>query len=233
MNPDNIVYRSAIWIIPLIIAIVFHEVAHGWVAKWLGDPTAAERRRLSFNPIRHVDPVGTVILPLGLAIAGAPVFGWAKPVPVIAERLRNPRFGMIAVALAGPGMNLALATIAAVALGLVGAALGTSVAGGEPGGIGAFVLANLVNFLLVNVFLALFNLIPLPPFDGGHVVEGLLPRPLAFHYAKLARYGFLIMIVLLVLIPMAFPSANIVQRLVVPPADALVRLFLSLATAIA
>lgn len=233
MDPDNIVYRSAIWIIPLIIAIVFHEVAHGWVAKWLGDPTAAERNRLSFNPVRHVDPVGTVILPLGLAIAGAPVFGWAKPVPVIAERLRNPRFGMIAVALAGPGMNLALATIAAVALGLVGAALGSDASGAQPNGIGAFVLANLVNFLLVNVFLALFNLIPLPPFDGGHVVEGLLPRPLAFHYAKLARYGFLIMIVLLVLIPMAFPSANIVQRVVVPPADALVRLFLSLATAIA
>ncbi|RZM18279.1 MAG: site-2 protease family protein, partial [Sphingomonas sp.] len=79
MNPEHIVYRTAVWIIPLVIAIVFHEVAHGWMAKWLGDPTAQEQRRLSFNPIRHVDPVGTVILPLGLAIAGAPVFGWAKP----------------------------------------------------------------------------------------------------------------------------------------------------------
>lgn len=229
MNPDNIVYRSAIWIIPLVIAIVFHEVAHGWVAKWLGDPTAAERKRLSFNPLRHVDPIGTIVLPLGLAIAHAPVFGWAKPVPVIAERLRNPRFGMMAVALAGPGMNLALATIAAVALGVLGNLLGTA----QPGGVGAFLVANLVNFLLVNVFLALFNLLPLPPFDGGHVVQGLLPRPLAAQYAKLAPFGLLIMIFLLVLLPMAFPSANVVARLVVPPAEAVVRMFLSLAGAIA
>jgi Zn-dependent protease len=229
MSPDNIVYRSAIWIIPLVIAIVFHEVAHGWVAKWLGDPTAAERKRLSFNPLRHVDPIGTIVLPLGLAIAHAPVFGWAKPVPVIAERLRNPRFGMMAVALAGPGMNLALATIAAVLLGLFGNAIGT----GQPGSMGAFVIANLVNFLIVNVFLALFNLMPLPPFDGGHVVQGLLPRPLAAQYAKLVPFGLLIMIFLLVLLPMAFPQANVVARLVVPPAEAVVRMFLSLAGAIA
>ena len=229
MSPDHIVYRSAVWIIPLVIAIVFHEVAHGWVAKWLGDPTAAERKRLSFNPLRHVDPIGTIVLPLGLAIAHAPVFGWAKPVPVIAERLRNPRFGMMAVALAGPGMNLALATIAAVLLGLFGNAIGT----GQPGSMGAFVIANLVNFLMVNVFLALFNLMPLPPFDGGHVVQGLLPRPLAAQYAKLVPFGLLIMIFLLVLLPMAFPQANVVARLVVPPAEAVVRMFLSLAGAIA
>ncbi|WP_375420430.1 site-2 protease family protein [uncultured Sphingomonas sp.] len=229
MSPDHIVYRSAVWIIPLVIAIVFHEVAHGWVAKWLGDPTAAERKRLSFNPLRHVDPIGTIVLPLGLAIAHAPVFGWAKPVPVIAERLRNPRFGMMAVALAGPGMNLALATIAAVLLGLFGNAIGT----GQPGSMGAFVIANLVNFLIVNVFLALFNLMPLPPFDGGHVVQGLLPRPLAAQYAKLVPFGLLIMIFLLVLLPMAFPQANVVARLVVPPAEAVVRMFLSLAGAIA
>jgi Zn-dependent protease len=229
MDPDNIVYRAAVWIIPLVVAIVFHEVAHGWVAKWLGDPTAAERRRLTFNPIRHVDPVGTIILPLGLAIAGAPVFGWAKPVPVIAQRLRNPRWGMVLVALAGPGMNLALATVAAVALGLAGATVG----GSTPSGITAFLLTNLVNFLLVNVFLALFNLLPLPPFDGGHVVEGVLPRPLPYQYAKLRRFGFLLVIGLLVLLPMALPQANIVQRLVGPPADAVIRLFLALAGAIA
>jgi Zn-dependent protease len=229
MNPDNIVYRSAIWLIPLIIAIVFHEVAHGWMAKWLGDPTAAERKRLSFNPIRHVDPVGTVILPLGLAIAGAPVFGWAKPVPVIAERLRNPRYGMIAVALAGPGMNLLLAIVAAIGLGLMSGAY----AGAQPTGVAAFVLANLVNFLQVNIFLAVFNLLPLPPFDGGHVVTGLLPRPLARHYVKLGRYGFLILIVLLVLLPMAFPHANLVERIIVPPANALLGLYLSLAALVA
>lgn len=227
MDPDNIVYRTAIWIIPLVIAIVFHEVAHGWMAKWLGDPTAAEQRRLSFNPIRHVDPVGTVILPLGLAIAGAPVFGWAKPVPVIAQRLRNPRWGMVAVALAGPGMNLLLATVAAI---LIGAALALG-HGVQPTGIAAFVLANLFNFLVVNVFLALFNLLPMPPFDGGHVVEGLLPRPLAAQWAKIGRFGFLLLILVLVVLPMIVPGANVVGRLVGPPAQALVGWFLALAVA--
>ena len=105
MTPDNPFYRAAIWIAPLVVAIVFHEVAHGWVAKWLGDRTAADLKRLSFNPIRHVDPVGTVILPLGLALAGAPVFGWAKPVPVDATKLREPRTGMMLVALAGRSLD--------------------------------------------------------------------------------------------------------------------------------
>lgn len=229
MNPDNIVYRAAVWIIPLVIAIVFHEVAHGWMAKWLGDPTAADQRRLSFNPLRHVDPIGTVVLPLGLAIAGAPVFGWAKPVPVVAQRLRNPRWGMVAVALAGPGMNLLLATVAAIALGVVAATTGGTSA---PTGLAGFVFANLVNFLLVNVFLALFNLLPLPPFDGGHVVEGILPRRLAIEYAKLARFGFLLVILLIVVVPMAFPNANIVERVVVPPAQIVIGWFLALAQAI-
>ena len=225
MNPDNAIYRAAVWIIPLVIAIVFHEVAHGWAAKWLGDPTAQEERRLSFNPLRHVDPIGTIVLPLGLAVAGAPVFGWAKPVPVRADRLRNPRWGMMAVALAGPGMNLALATLAAVAIGVVAAVGGDT----PPAGVAAFALANLVNFLLVNVFLAIFNLLPLPPFDGGHVVEGLLPRPLAHHYARLARFGFLLVILLIVVVPAVFPHADIVARLVMPPARAVVGLFLRLA----
>ncbi len=229
MNPDNIVYRTAIWIIPLVIAIVFHEVAHGWMAKWLGDPTAQEQRRLSFNPIRHVDPIGTVILPLGLAIAGAPVFGWAKPVPVLAHRLRNPRWGMVAVALAGPGMNMVLATFAAIAIGITAAASG----GTQPDGVGAFLLANLFNFLLVNVFLALFNLLPMPPFDGGHVVEGLLPRPLAVQWAKIGQFGFLLLILVLVVLPMIVPSANVVGRIVGPPAEAVVRMFMNLAAAIA
>lgn len=229
MNPDHIVYRTAVWIIPLVIAIVFHEVAHGWMAKWLGDPTAAERRRLSFNPLRHVDPVGTLILPLGLAVAGAPVFGWAKPVPVVAERLRNPRWGMVAVALAGPGMNLALAALAAIGLGI----FGVSMHGAEPTGLAAFILANLVNFLAVNVFLALFNLLPIPPFDGGHVVEGVLPRPLAARYARLGQFGLLLLIGVLVLLPMLSPRLDIVGRLIAPPAQALIGWFLTVAGAFA
>ncbi|UVO52465.1 site-2 protease family protein [Sphingomonas sp. SUN019] len=225
MTPDNVVYAAAVWIIPLVIAIVFHEVAHGLAARALGDPTAAEQKRLTFNPIRHVDPVGTVILPLILAIAKAPVFGWAKPVPVRAERLRNPRFGMMAVALAGPGMNLALAAVTAVVIGVVA---GQSF-GGPPQGVAGFLWANLINFLLINVFLAVFNLLPIPPFDGGHVVEGLLPRPLVPQWQKLARFAFPILILLLVVLPMIWPGASVVQHIVGPPADALVRAYLSFA----
>jgi Zn-dependent protease len=222
MNPDNIAYRAAVWIVPLVVAIVFHEVAHGWVARWLGDPTAAEQRRLSFNPLRHVDPVGTVILPLSLAIAGAPVFGWAKPVPVRGDRLREPRTGMMLVALAGPAMNLLLATIGAIGLGL---AVGMS---SQPG----FLADLFFSFVVVNVFLALFNLLPLPPFDGGHVVQGLLPRPLAAQYAKLGRFGFLLLIGLLVVLPTVLPGADVVQEVVAPPARWLTAQFVGLAQAI-
>src|SRR3954463_13500070 len=114
MSADNVVFRAATWLIPLVIAIVLHEIAHGWVANAFGDPTARRKGRLSINPLRHVDPLGTIALPLILAVAGAPVFGWAKPVPVVARRMRNPRFHMILVALAGPGMNLLLAGIGAL-----------------------------------------------------------------------------------------------------------------------
>lgn len=229
MNADNVVYAAAVWIIPLVIAIVFHEVSHGWVARMLGDPTAHEQRRLSFNPLRHIDPIGTVVLPLMLAIAKAPVFGWAKPVPVRGDRLRHPRTGMMIVALAGPGMNLALALIAAIGLGLFAGALG----GERPEGFAEFAFANLVNFLLINVFLAVFNLLPIPPFDGGHVVEGLLPRVVVPAWRSLARFGFPLLIVLLVIVPMLFPNANIVRHVVSPPARALTRAYLALAAGIA
>ena len=226
MNPDPF-YRAAVWIVPLVIAIVFHEVAHGWVARALGDPTAAEQRRLSLNPLRHVDPVGTVILPLSLAIAGAPVFGWAKPVPVDFRRLRRPRTGMMLVALAGPGSNLLLAAVGAIGLGLLSQFFPAST------GAARFGVDALFSFIAVNVFLALFNLLPIPPFDGGHVVEGLLPPRLAARYAKLGRFGFLLLIGLLVILPMLAPGLNLVQHLVAPPARALTRMFLGLAAAIA
>jgi Zn-dependent protease len=224
MTPDNPIYAAAVWIIPLIIAIVFHEVAHGLMARALGDPTAAQLNRLSFNPIRHVDPIGTVILPLGLALAKAPVFGWAKPVPVDARRLRNPRWGMVAVALAGPAMNFLLAAVAAIAIGVLYGQMS-----GPPEGVSQFIFANLVNFLLINIFLAVFNLLPLPPFDGGHVVEGVLPRRLAVEWAKLARFGFPLIIVLLVVVPMIWPSASVVAKIVGPPADWLVNHYLAFA----
>lgn len=224
MGPDNIVLRAATWIVPLVFAIVLHEISHGWVANAFGDPTARDKGRLSLNPIRHVDPLGTIALPLVLAISGAPVFGWAKPVPVVAARLRNPRLHMVIVALAGPGMNLLLALLATVAIALL---RWLAPAGGGAGW--AFLYLNLVNFLVINIFLAVFNMLPIPPFDGGHVIEGLLPRPLARRYARLGRYGFPLLIVLLVLVPMAFPSANIVQRVVGPPVGWTIRLLASMA----
>lgn len=212
----NILVQLATWLIPLVAAIVLHEVSHGWVANALGDPTAKRMRRLSLNPVRHVDPIGTIVLPLILAVSGAPVFGWAKPVPVVKRRLRNPRVHMMLVALAGPGMNLLLAMLGALAW----AALRWLA---PLDGLGwAFLMLNVFNFVLINVSLAIFNLLPIPPFDGGHVVEGLLPRALAPRYARLARYGFPILFLLLVVLPMM--SIHIVAALIGPPIRLLLRL---------
>ena len=204
---------TALALIPaLIIAIVFHEVAHGWTALVLGDPTAKEQRRLSLNPIRHVDPFGTLILPGLLYLAGFPPFGWAKPVPVNKWRLRNPRFGMMAVAAAGPGTNLLLAAVGAVALGLI--VRGADV---SAGGLAGFAMASLYMFILLNIFLALFNLLPLPPFDGSHIVEGLLPPRAAQVYEKLRPFGFPLLFLFLLVIPWFFPGLGIVERVVLPP----------------
>ncbi|KQN25016.1 peptidase M48 [Sphingomonas sp. Leaf33] len=221
---SDTIYTIATWLIPLVIAIVFHEVAHGWVARAFGDPTAARLGRLTLNPIRHVDPIGTVALPLLLAVTGAPVFGWAKPVPVVAARLRHPRWQMMLVALAGPGINLLLALLAAIGLAII-AGSGAAPADATT----AFIGRNLLNFLLINVFLAIFNLIPLPPFDGGHVVEGLLPRSAVPGWQKLARFGFPLLIILLLVLPAILPQADIVARAVVPIVRAVAGGFLSLA----
>jgi len=211
MNP-NTLFQVATWLIPLIIAIVFHEVSHGLVARRLGDPTAEERGRLSLNPFRHIDPVGTVILPLILAVTHAPIFGWAKPVPVNYRRLRRPRRDMVLVALAGPGMNLLLALLGAVALG---ATLSFS---SNPDSLGTmFIAANSLNFVLINLFLAIFNLLPIPPFDGGHVVQGLLPPSAAAAFAKIGRYSLLVLVVLLLVLPAL--GINVVGRVVSPLVD--------------
>jgi len=216
-----LLYSVSVWLIPLVIAIVFHEVAHGRVANMLGDATAAERGRLSFNPIRHVDPIGTVAVPLVLAVAHAPLFGWAKPVPVVAHRMRNPRVDMMLVALAGPAMNLFLA-----ALATLGYAAAIGAWGEDATGLPGFAIDNCGNFLLINVSLAIFNLLPIPPFDGSHVVEGLLPRPLAARYAAIGRHGFLILIVLIVILPQLSPRLDVLRQIVWPIVDAVLRLFL-------
>jgi Zn-dependent protease len=205
----DMITQIATWLVPLVIAIVFHEVAHGLVARRLGDSTAARMGRLTLNPVKHVDPVGTVILPMVLAIAKAPIFGWAKPVPVDYRQLRSPRRDMVLVALAGPGMNFLLAAVGAVALALVAP-------DGDADGARLFVAQNLVNFILINIFLAVFNLIPLPPFDGGHVIEGALPRTAVPAWRRLG-------------LPMISPELNIVGKLVTPVVMAVAGIYLGLA----
>lgn len=226
---QGILYSIAVWLIPLVFAIVLHEISHGWVANALGDPTAKRLGRLTLNPVKHVDPIGTVVLPLILAITKAPIFGWAKPVPVVKERLRHPRRDMVLVALAGPGINLVLALISAIVLGLVASGWDAL----PQAGGGKFVVDLLMSFIWVNVFLALFNLIPLPPFDGGHVVEGALPRRWVPAWEKLGRLALPILIVLLLVLPMISPNLSIVAKFVAPPAQALVLWFLGIADAIA
>src|SRR3569623_1762063 len=225
----------AIVLVPaLVVAIVFHEVAHGYVALLLGDPTAKERRRLSLNPLRHVDPVGTIVIPGALALLHWPVFGWAKPVPVDKWRLRNPRFGMMAVAAAGPGTNLVLAGLGAMLLGTLVNFTVTDAAdaghlldllraiafhGAVPAGLGVegLFLAGLYFFILINIFLALFNLLPIPPFDGSHIVEGLLPPAAARVYARLRPFGFPVMFLIILVLPILFPSFDVIDRFVGPP----------------
>ncbi len=218
-------YQAATLIVPLVLAIVFHEVAHGWVANLLGDSTAKDLNRLSLNPIRHVDPVGTVVLPGMLAFAGAPVFGWAKPVPVNKWRLRNPRTGMMAVAAAGPLTNLVLALIGAVALGLL---VRPYLDGQQGSEVVGFIAENLKNFMLINIFLALFNMLPIPPFDGSHIVEGLLPPRLAASYDRLRPLGFTIIFLLLIAIPWLLPQLRIIDWIVVPPVTWLSEHYLAL-----
>jgi Zn-dependent protease len=220
---QNPVYQIAVWLVPLVIAIVFHEVSHGLVARRLGDPTAEERGRLSLNPLRHVDPFGTIILPLILAISHAPMFGWARPVPVDYQRLRNPRRDMVLVALAGPGMNLLLAVIGAAIL-----AATISLSGGAGAGAARFIAANAINFILINIFLAVFNLLPVPPFDGGHVVQGLLPPPLARSFGRIGRYSLLVLVLLLLVLPAVSPSLNVVGRIVSPVVDQIAILILGI-----
>ena len=226
----------ALLLIPgLIIAIVFHEVAHGWTALLLGDPTAQEQNRLSLNPIRHVDLWGTLLVPGGLALAGLPVFGWAKPVPVNMRRLRNPRFGMMAVAAAGPGTNFLLAGVGAVALGLL-AASGMVLAGPDQGP--GLLATGLFTFIGLNVFLAMFNLLPIPPFDGSHIIEGLLPDGAARVYSRLRPFGLALMFGLLLVIPwvldvLGLPPLGIIERFVLPLTDWVQGFYLALAQGIA
>lgn len=191
----DVLYTASVWVLPVLLAVTLHEAAHGFAAYRLGDPTAKLAGRLSLNPLRHIDPLGTVILPAILLLTAPFVFGWAKPVPVDFRALRHPRSGMVWVALAGPGTNVALALVAAVAMRWL-------LATGDLTGIAAWVALNLENLFRINLILAVFNMLPLPPLDGGRVAVGILPRPLAIRLAGVERYGFLILIGFVFLLPM-------------------------------
>jgi Zn-dependent protease len=189
----------ALWVVPFLLAVVFHEWAHGFVAKRLGDDTASVLGRLTLNPLAHIDPVGTIALPALLLFSGSPfMFGWAKPVPVAFHRLNNPRRDMVLVAMAGPLMNLLLASASAAGLALIG-----HMADGAPESGGGLRIAEPLAImctmsLQLNVILAVFNMLPIPPLDGGRVAVGLLPREIGWNLEKLEPYGFLIILLLLV-----------------------------------
>lgn len=204
---SNFVETLSVWALPVLLAVTLHEAAHGYVAYRLGDDTAARAGRLTLNPLAHVDPFGTVLLPLMLLVFNAPfLFGYAKPVPVRIARLRNPKRDMVWVALAGPGANIALALASGFLLVL---------AQFMPGFLSGWLFEVLRISMLFNCLIAVFNMLPIPPLDGGRVLTGLLPGPAAIKFARIEPYGLLILIGAIFVLPML--GFSLFSHLVVTP----------------
>lgn len=199
----NTLQKVSVWVLPVIFAITVHEVAHGWVAKQLGDPTAHRLGRLTLNPLKHIDPIGTILVPGVLLLLGGFIFGWAKPVPVTYENLRNPKRDMALVAAAGPTVNLLMAIMWALVL-----KLGLSLAGGTQWFAAPMVYMGVAG-VSINIALMVLNLLPLPPLDGGRVAAGLLPGPWAWQLNRLEPYGFFILLGLLI--------TGVLAQLLAPP----------------
>ncbi len=225
MTWQQIAVEFSVWVLPVLLAVTLHEAAHGWVAWKLGDDTAYSLGRVTFNPLRHIDPFGTVIMPALLLFmsGGKFMFGFAKPVPVNFTRLRKPRRDMIWVAAAGPGANIMIALACGALLHAVPAL---------PESFGHWLELNLANGIWINVLLAVFNMLPLPPLDGGRVAVGLLPVSLARPLAKLERYGLFIILGVVFLLPWIGGklgvTLNVFEWLVVYPAIVLSKAILTL-----
>ncbi len=221
MNSATAVYAASTWVLPVIFAVTFHEAAHGFVAYQFGDDTARRAGRMTLNPLKHVDPFGTVLLPALLYMASGFLFGYAKPVPVNFGRLHHPRRDMVWVALAGPGMNVLLAIISSLLFYGVD---------WIPKGPAEWAAANLVHSIQLNAVLCVFNLLPFPPLDGGRVAVGILPRFLALPLARVEPYGMLILMTIFILSYAGARSVlhfSLLGWLIGVPADALIHAVLA------
>ena len=189
----DLLYNLSIWILPVATAITFHEAAHGYVAFKLGDNTAKTLGRVTFNPVRHIDIWGTLIIPAILFFLKSPfLFGWAKPVPIVFSQLRKPKRDMILVAVSGPAINLLIALTCGFIIHIVFIL---------PNGIQNWVIQNLQNAIFINIMLSFFNMLPIPPLDGGRIAIGLLPEPFSSLLSGLERFGILILLSILIILP--------------------------------